>query len=56
MSRRRLLQTMLLDEASGIETQQNDSGKMVAKDADLYAGCTVGIDKWVAALEKALEK
>ncbi len=45
-----------LDEASNIETRQDDSGHMVATDTDLYAGCTVGIDKWIAALEKALEK
>ncbi len=44
------------EEVAGIETQQNDSGNMVAKDADLYAGCTVSIDQWIAVLEKALEK
>lgn len=44
------------DEVTGIETQQNDSGNMVAKDTDLYAGCTVGIDQWIAVIEKALEK
>ncbi|MBS5724281.1 MAG: hypothetical protein KHW59_00700 [Clostridiales bacterium] len=43
-------------EAAGIETQQNDSGALVAKDEDLYAGCTIGIDSFVAVLAKALEK
>lgn len=44
------------EEIAGIETQKNDSGRMVAKDADLYAGCTVGIDQWIAAAAKALEQ
>lgn len=43
-------------EVADIETQQNDSGHMVAEDADLYAGCTVSIDKWVVATAKAMEE
>ncbi len=43
-------------EIAGIETQKNDSGRMVAKDADLYAGCTVSIDQWIAAAAKAVGK
>ncbi len=43
-------------EVAGIETTKNDSGHMVAKDADLYAGCTVSIDQWIAAAAKAMEK